>query len=43
MPVNRQFDSSLNKSDPYYYDRLFTLDPNITYKILDTAGNNLRE
>jgi hypothetical protein len=38
VPVHRQFESNVNKSDPNYYDRLFMLDPNITYKILDTAG-----
>ena len=38
VPVNLKKDVSLNDSDPHYYDRLFSLDVNKKYKILDTAG-----
>jgi hypothetical protein len=38
VPVNKKRDDSLNKSDPLYYEKLFALNPNVTYKILDTAG-----
>ena len=31
-------DKTLNKSDPYYFEKLFSLDSNKKYKILDTAG-----
>ena len=33
-------DTTLNKSDPYYYEKLFSLDLNKKYKILDTAGKS---
>lgn len=38
VPINATRDKSLNKNDPFYYDKLYALDPNKTYKILDTAG-----
>ncbi len=38
VPVNHKKDYSLNQSDPSYYERLFSLDIDKKYKILDTAG-----
>ena len=38
VPVNHKKDLSLNQSDPLYFERLFTLDIDKKYKILDTAG-----
>jgi hypothetical protein len=38
VPINTKRGKSLNKSDPLYYEKLFSLNPNVTYKILDTAG-----
>jgi hypothetical protein len=40
VPVNKKRDKSLNKRDPFYYEKLFALNPNVTYKILDTAGKS---
>ena len=37
VPINKLRDKSLNKSDPLYYEKLFSLNPNVSYKILDTA------
>jgi hypothetical protein len=37
VPINTYRDKSLNKSDPFYYEKLFTLNPKVNYKILDTA------
>jgi hypothetical protein len=38
VPVNKQRDKSLNKSDPLYYEKLYQLNSNVSYRILDTAG-----
>jgi hypothetical protein len=38
VPVSKKRDKSLNKSDPFYYEKILALDPKINYKILDTAG-----
>ncbi len=38
VPLNSTRDKSLNKSDPLYFQKLFSLNPSYTYKILDTVG-----
>lgn len=40
--VPKNLNKTLNKKDPNYFEKLFTLDPNITYNILDPAGKILK-
>lgn len=37
VPVNKMLDRKANRSDPNYYKQLFTIKPDVEYKILDTA------
>jgi hypothetical protein len=38
VPINKTKPINLNKSDLSFYERQFVIEPNVTYKILDTSG-----
>lgn len=37
VPINQTFNRKKNHSDPNYYQNLFALNPDVQYKIFDTA------
>lgn len=37
VPVNATIDRSITQSDPQFISKMLDLNPNVTYKILDTA------
>lgn len=37
VPINATINRSLNKNDPFYYQKMFEFDSNKTYRLLDTA------
>ena len=38
VPINERKDFSLNQSDPLYFERLFALNKDKNYRLLDAAG-----
>jgi len=41
VAINKTRDINLNPNDPDYYEKIFSLDPQVEYKIYDTAGKNI--
>ncbi|RNA25785.1 P2X purinoceptor 5 [Brachionus plicatilis] len=37
VPMNSSINRSMDKNDPFYYQKLFSFDQNKTYRLLDTA------
>lgn len=37
VPINASIDKSMDKKDPFYFQKLFAFDLNKTYRLMDTA------
>lgn len=42
VPINQTIDRKANKKDPEYYRNLFTIKKHLDYKIMDTAGMDVK-
>ena len=42
VPVNGKINKTANKSYEKYYENLYSMDSNVVYRILDTAGKDFK-